>query len=26
LGTVVTKMTQTFRDHLSSNTLADLME
>jgi len=26
LGTVVTKMTQTFRDHLSANTLADLME
>jgi Rrf2 family protein len=26
LGTVVFKMTQTFRDHLSSNSLADLME
>lgn len=26
LGTVVSKMTQTFRDHLSTNTLADLME
>ncbi|MEI6061047.1 MAG: Rrf2 family transcriptional regulator [Bacteroidota bacterium] len=26
LGTVVTKMTQTFRDHLSMQTLADLME
>lgn len=26
LGTVVFKMTQTFRDYLSSNTLADLLE
>jgi Rrf2 family transcriptional regulator, nitric oxide-sensitive transcriptional repressor len=26
LGSVVTKMTQTFRDHLSENTLSDLME
>jgi Rrf2 family protein len=26
MGTVVTKMTQTFRDHLSVQTLADLME
>jgi Rrf2 family protein len=26
LGTVVTKMTQTFRDHLTNNTLRDLME
>jgi Rrf2 family protein len=26
LGTVVTKMTQTFRDHLSTQTLSDLME
>jgi Rrf2 family protein len=26
LGTVVTKMTQTFREHLSTQTLADLME
>lgn len=26
LGTVVSKMTQTFRDHLSTQTLADLME
>lgn len=26
LGTVVTKMTQTFREHLSNQTLADLME
>jgi Rrf2 family protein len=25
MGTVVTEMTQTFRNHLSSNTLADLM-
>jgi Rrf2 family protein len=25
LGTVVSKMTQTFRDHLSTQTLADLM-
>ncbi len=26
MGTVVTKMTQTFRDHLSSQTIFDLME
>jgi Rrf2 family protein len=26
LGTVVSRMTQTFRDHLSTQTLADLME
>jgi Rrf2 family protein len=26
MGTVVNKMTQTFRDHLTANTLADLME
>lgn len=26
MGTVVSKMTQTFRDHLSLNTLADLMD
>jgi Rrf2 family protein len=26
LGTVVSKMTQTFREHLSSNTLADMLE
>ena len=26
LGTVVSKMTQTFRDHLSTQSLADLME
>jgi Rrf2 family nitric oxide-sensitive transcriptional repressor len=26
LGSVVSKMTQTFRDHLLANTLADLME
>ena len=26
MGTVVNKMTQTFRDHLTANTLADLMD
>ena len=26
MGTVVNKMTQTFRDHLTTNTLADLMD